>query len=47
MKLENLIIIVKAHCNNIIPAAIPFHERPSIVENVLPLALSYAATEPA
>lgn len=29
------------------PVAIPFHEKPSIVEIVLPLALFYAATEPA
>lgn len=29
------------------PAAIPFHERPSIVEIVQPLALFCAAIEPA
>lgn len=29
------------------PVAIPSRERPSIVEIVLPLALFYAATEPA
>ena len=29
------------------PAAIPSHERPSIVEIVLPLVLSCAANEPA